>query len=206
MIDAFEITRWILQLAERDPQNRAEAAMRLYLAGSDLCTPLLKQWLADPDLRVLILPTEPNAQGGSALGLASIVVGIAVEPETFEKIRAANHFPPLADVPPDQDAREFELHFETRIELDILTTREPGGKGAISRFLEKFGEGIQQIEVYASDVNRATDILRSRFGLEPIYPAARDGAGGTRINFFLAPAPQGKKVLIEFVEVKVKKP
>jgi hypothetical protein len=204
--EAFEIIRWILGLADRDPQNRADAAMRLYLAGSDLCTPLLKQWLVDNDFRALILPTEPNALGGSALGPASIVVGIAVQPETFEKIRAANDFPPLADVPPDQDAREFELHFETHIELDILTTREPGGKGAIDRFLQKFGEGIQQIEVYISDVNRATDILRSRFGLEPIYPGARAGAGGTRINFVVAPAAQGKKVLIELVEAKTKNP
>jgi hypothetical protein len=204
--DAFDITRWIPQLADPNPQNRAEAAVRLYLAGSSLCTPLLKQWQADPDFRTLILPTKPNALGGSDLGPASIVVGIAVQPEAFEKIRAANYFPALADVPPDQDAREFELHFETRIELDILTTREPGGKGAIARFLEKFGEGIQQIEVYVGDVDRATDILRSRFGLEPIYPGARAGAGGTRINFFLAPAQHGKKVLIEFVEAKVTNP
>jgi hypothetical protein len=202
--DAVNITLWITQLADRNPQNRAEAALRLYLAGSVLCTPLLKQWLADPEFRALILPGGPNSPGRSDLGPASIVVGIAVQPETFEKIRAANNLPPLADVPPDQDAREFELHFETRIELDILTTRESGGKGAISRFLEKFGEGIQQIEVYVSDVNRATDILRSRFELEPIYPAARGGAGGTRINFFLAPAPEGKKVLIELVEAKSK--
>jgi hypothetical protein len=34
--DAFDITRWITQLADRDPQNRAEAALRLYLEGSVL--------------------------------------------------------------------------------------------------------------------------------------------------------------------------
>ncbi|MGB8523396.1 MAG: hypothetical protein WCD43_10550 [Candidatus Acidiferrales bacterium] len=202
MTDAVDITRWITQLADRNPQNKAEAALRLYLAGSSLCTPLLKQWLADPEFRALTLPGGPESPGRSDLGPASIVVGIAVQPETFEKIRAANNLPPLAEVPPDQDAKEFELHFETRIELDILTTREPGGKGAISRFLDKFGEGIQQIEIYVSDVDRATDILRSRFGLEPIYPATRAGANGTRINFFLAPVQQGKKVLIEFVESK----
>ena len=204
MTDAFDITRWITQLADRDPQNRAEAALRLYLEGSGLCTPLLKQWLADPEFRSLILPGEMKAPAGSGLGPASIVVGVAVTPETFETIRTANNSPALADVPPDQDAKEFELHFETRIELDILTTRDPGGKGAIAGFLQKFGEGIQQIEVYVSDVDRATEILRLRFGLKPIYPAARAGAGGTRINFFLAPAQQGKKVLIEFVEAKAK--
>jgi hypothetical protein len=204
--DAFDITRWITQLADRDPQNRAEAALRLYLEGSGLCTPLLKQWLADPEFRALILPGEMNASAGSDFGPASIVVGVAVRPETFETIRTANNSPSLADVPPDQDAKEFELHFETRIDLDILTTRDPGAKGAIAGFLQKFGEGIQQIEVYVSDVDRATEILRLRFGLKPIYPAARAGAAGTRINFFLAPAQHGKKVLIEFVEAKTKNP
>jgi hypothetical protein len=202
--DAVDITRWITQLADRNPQNRAEAALKLYLAGSELCTPLLKQWLADPEFRALILPGGPDSLGRSDLGPASIVVGIAVQPETFQKIRAANNLPPLADAAPNQDAEEFELHFETRIELDILTTREPGGRGAISRFLEKFGEGIQQIEVYVSDVDLATDLLRSRFGLEPIYPATRAGANGTRMNFFLARAPEGEKVLIELVEAKSK--
>ncbi len=64
----------------------------------------------------------------------------------------------------------------------------------------KFGEGIQQIEINVTDVDRATEILRIRFALEPVYPATRAGADGTRVNFFLAPAPQGKKVLIELVE------
>jgi methylmalonyl-CoA/ethylmalonyl-CoA epimerase len=127
-------------------------------------------------------------------------VGIAVHHETFEIIRAANNSPRLADVPPDQDAQEFELHLEDSIELDILTTRAPGGGGAIARFLEKFGEGIQQVEIYIRDVDRATAILRSRFGLAPIYPATRAGADGTRVNFFLATAQDGKKVLIELVQ------
>ena len=52
----------------------------------------------------------------------------------------------LADVPPDQDALEFEIEFPTGVRLDILTTREPAGAGAIARFLQKFGEGIQQVE------------------------------------------------------------
>jgi hypothetical protein len=81
-----------------------------------------------------------------------------------------------------------------------LTTREPDGPGAIARYLQKFGEGIQQIEIYVRDVDRATEILRTRFALSPLYPATRAGADGTRVNFFLATAPDGKKVLIELVE------
>lgn len=174
--------------------------MRLYLEGSSLCTPLLKQWIADPEFRALVLPGAPDVTAWSDFQPASMVVGIAVQPETFQKIRAANNSPDLADVPPDQDAMEFELHFEDRIDLDILTTRELGGQGAIAKFLAKFGEGIQQVEIYVRDVDRATEILGSRFALNPVYPKTRAGADSTRINFFLATAPLGKKVLIELVE------
>ena len=107
-------------------------------------------------------------------------------------------------MPPDQDAQEFELHFEGGIALDILTTNAPGGGGAIARFLEKFCEGIQQVEYPVRDVDRATEILRARFGQQPIYPRTRPGTDGTRVNFFLAARPTAKKVLIELVEVPPK--
>ncbi len=99
---------------------------------------------------------------------------------------------------------EFELHFSQQVQLDILTTREPGGKGAIARYLQKFGEGIQQVELLAQNVDTATEILRSHFGVQPIYPATRTGADGTRVNFFLVSlpdkAPEQGKILIELVE------
>jgi hypothetical protein len=178
--------------------------MRLYMEGSSLCTPLLKQWIADPEFRELSLPAALAPPGAADSAPPSTVVGIAVAPETFQNIRQANNFPPLADVPPEQDALEFELRFEDHIDLDILTTRAPGGPGAIAKFLSKLGEGIQQIEIYVRNVDRATEILRSRFDLNPVYPQTRAGAGGTRINFFLAPLPTGNKVLIELVEATAK--
>jgi hypothetical protein len=125
-------------------------------------------------------------------------------PETFDKIRAGNGSTPVADAPADQDVIEFELElvqdFTAPVRLDILTTRAPGGGGAIARFLEKFGEGIQQIELDVAEVDRATEILRTRFHLDPIYPATRLGADGTRVNFFLVPTADNKKVLVELVE------
>ena len=51
-----------------------------------------------------------------------------------------------------------------------------------------------------TDVDRATEILRARFKLDPIYPATRSGASGTRVNFFLVTTSNGKKVLVELVE------
>jgi len=132
--------------------------------------------------------------------VARVTVGIAVLPDTFAKIRVANGSPPLADVPPDQDALEFEFHFDGIIALDVLTTKAPGAGGAIDRFLNKFGEGIQQVEFEVNDVDRASDILYTRFNVEPIYPATRPGANCTRVNFFLVPGENGKKVLVELVE------
>ena len=202
MTDTSQIAGWIRQLADPDPRKRLDSAMRLYMEGGHLCTPLLKKWIADPEFRALVLPHSLNSSGATDSSRASTVVGIAVEPQTFQKIREANNFPVLADVPPDQDAIEFELHFEDHLDLDILTTRERAGPGAIAKYLAKFGEGIQQIEIYVRDVDRATQILRSRFDLNPVYPKTRAGAGGTRINFFLASGPEGNKVLIELVEAK----
>ena len=215
MTDAAGIAQWIQDLAGSDVRRKSESGMRLYLAGVNLSTPLLTRWVSDPEFRELTLPD--NSEKSSTVGAdlrpapanvklhtrltaSSIVVGIAVQPETFQKIRAANDSPRLAQVPADQDAQEFELHLDASIAFDILTTREPGGPGAIARFLQKFGEGIQQIEIYVRDVDRATEILRSRFALAPLYPATRAGADGTRVNFFLVTGPDAKKVLIELVE------
>ena len=162
------------------------------------------EWQKDEEFRVLLVREQFVRPHGRKVSFPRLTVGIAVLPETFEKIRAANGFPPLADVPPDQDALEFELEFTGRFipppRLDILTTKAPGGGGAIARFLEKFGEGIQQVEIDVTDVDRATEILRTRFQIEPIYPATRPGANGTRVNFFLVTAWNGKKVLVELVE------
>jgi len=215
MTDAAGIARWIQDLAGSDERAKIESAMRLYFAGIGLCTPLLSLWVSDPEFRELTLPGPSFVGAGlrpaptvedsleplhSGFPPSSIIVGIAVHPDTFQKIRAANDSPRLADVPPDQDALEFELHLDASIEFDILTTRQPGGSGAISRYLQKFGEGIQQIEIYVRDVDRATEILRTRFALPPLYRATRAGADGTRVNFFLATTPDAKKVLIELVE------
>jgi hypothetical protein len=200
MTDAAGIAQWIQDLAGSDARLKAESGMRLYLAGVSLCTPLLTRWVSDPEFRELTLPGKPAGATHAHFGPSAIVVGIAVQPDTFQKIRAANGSPRLAQVPADQDAQEFELHLDASIEFDILTTRDSGGPGAISRFLQKFGEGIQQIEIYVRDVDRATQILSTRFALAPLYPATRPGADGTRVNFFLATGPDAKKVLIELVE------
>jgi hypothetical protein len=151
-------------------------------------------WWEDAELSELLLSPKPI-----------VTVGVAVRRESFTRIRAANGQPALADVPAEQDAEEFELHFADGVELDVLTSRETAGQGAIARFLAKFGEGVQQVEFRCVDVDRAMAILRERFRVTPIYPEARGGANGSRVNFILLPVPGGAgenaKVLIELYEL-----
>lgn len=180
----------IAPLSDAAESARRDAATAIFDAGTQLIAPILRQWQAHSELAACI----------SSAGQPQITVGIAVKPERFDAIRVANGTPPLADVPPDQDAKEFELAFPNGVRLDVLTSRAPLEAGAIARYLAKFGEGIQQIEVNVTDVDRATQLLRNRFGVQPIYPSTRTGANHTRMNFFLVAIPVGGKLLIELVE------
>lgn len=179
----------IEELCSRNESSRQCAARELFRLGRVAADRAVYQWWSDPEFSSLF-GADPE-----------VTVGVAVHPDRFDQIRAANHSPRLADVPPDQDAREFELHFPGRVHLDILSTREPGGSGAIARFLEKFGEGVQQVEFRCSDVDRATQILKQKFAVQPVYPATRAGADNTRVNFFLVSSTDGLKVLIELYEL-----
>jgi hypothetical protein len=183
------LSAFIAALSSPDAAARTEAAAALYRAGGALAEPEAARWRGNAELAALLGGNTPH-----------ITVGVAVAPETFARIRAANGAPRLAEVPPEQDAAEFELHFPQNVALDILTTRDPAGSGAIARYLAKLGEGIQQVEYRVTSVERATQLLKEKFGVAPVYPQTRPGADGTRVNFFLAPAPGGSKVLIEFYQ------
>ena len=180
----------IAGLASTDPSERSAAAEAIYREGRASATAAVSAWWTDAELSGLLLGPSPV-----------VTVGLAVERTTFGRIRVANGTPRLAEVPAEQDAEEFELDFPDGVLLDVLTTREPGGSGAIARYLAKFGEGVQQVELRCENVDRATEILKEKFGVRPVYPATRPGADGTRVNFFLVPTPAGGKVLIELYEV-----
>jgi tellurite resistance protein TerC len=200
----------IADISDPEAATRLSAAAMLFNIGRAQSHDAIKRWKGDEEFAALLNVGASPVSGESLVGMHE-TVGIAVRTETFSRIRAANGMPRLAEVPPDQDAEEFELHFSVpqrpgknaardEIRLDILTTKEPDAGGAIAKFLAKFGEGIQQVEYQVSDVDRATQILYERLGVTAIYPATRAGADGTRVNFFLMPAPLGKKILIELVE------
>lgn len=185
---------WIRQLSSADSATRQAAAVEIFRRGRELALAAIEPWLADETLKQLFVM-------GSA-HFPEATVGVAVEAATFEMIRKACGSPRLAEVPLDQDVQEFELEFPAGVRLDILTPREREGSGALARHLRKFGESIQQVELLVKNVDRATQLVESHFQAAPVYSQTRSGANGTRINFFLLPAPHGNKVLIELVEAE----
>jgi len=196
----------ISDLAGHDPIAIPGAAALLFGVGRGLGNMAVQPWLTDSEFSKVLVHEIAQVENPETTDMDKLraTVGIAVFPNKFDRIRKAAGYPPLAVVPPDQDAIEFELHLipdvGPDIRLDILTTKQVGGEGAIAKFLAKFGEGIQQVEYEVTDVDRATKILADRFGVKAIYPATRPGADGTRVNFFLVPSEAGKKILIELVE------
>jgi hypothetical protein len=205
MPEGRDLAEWISQLGDSDPEERRAAAAQLHSAGATLFLSAAREWFKDAEFCELVRPFFADTGGEPNPGNILFSIGIAVQPQNFERIRAANGSPRLADVPPDQDAMEFEFRWDEHEEFDILTTRDLGGSGTIARYLKKFGEGIQQIEVNVTGVDRATEILRTRFNLKPVYPQTHTGANGTRVNFFLTSTIEGRRVLIELVEPASKK-
>jgi hypothetical protein len=181
--------RAIEGMSSPDSETRAVSATEIYKTGRALADHADYPWWGDEELAALLNGNEPK-----------VTIGLAVTRERFEQIHEAAGLPRLSEVPPDQDALEFELHFPGGLSMDVLTTKDPAGGGAIAKFLEKFGEGIQQIEYLCTNVDRATQILKTKFNVQAVYPDTRQGADGTRVNFFLVPAPDGGKVLIELYE------
>jgi len=181
--------RAIAGMTSADSEVRVVSATEIYRTGRALADHAVFPWWDDEELYKLLEGNNPH-----------LTVGLAVQPDRFEKIREASGSPRLAEIPADQDAREFEIHLPGGLSMDILTSRDAAGSGAIAKFLQKFGEGIQQIEYRCANVDRATEILRDKFGIAPVFPATRTGADGTRINFFLVSAPSANKVLIELYE------
>ena len=196
MADTGEIATLIRRLCDADPEkSRHGRDGNLRAVAPKWFGPACMDWLCISSVRDLCAFACCRAT------LEDARLGIAVESDDFrEHTRRERIAAPCRCASGSGRPGIRAWSFRAACGLDILTTRDPGGTGAIARYLQKFGEGIQQIEINVTDVDRATEILRSRFALEPIYPATRAGADGTRVNFFLAPAPEGKKVLIELVE------
>jgi hypothetical protein len=196
--ESTEIAQLIEQLGGADEPHRLAAAANLFTLGANMAWPLAVAWMADTELAALFVTERYD---DPPVIQPETTVGVAVSPGNFMRIRGAHGDPAEAGVPPDQDAREFELHPAPSVRLDILTSRNPAGTGALARFLQRNGEGIQQVEFQVRDAARVQELLHGKFQLTPIYPYVRPGANGTIVNFFLLPVVNGEKVLVEFFEV-----
>jgi methylmalonyl-CoA/ethylmalonyl-CoA epimerase len=79
--------------------------------------------------------------------------------------------------------------------IQLLAPLTP--ESTIAKFLERNGQGMQQIAFRVDDVEHVADVLRSR-GLRLLYDAPRRGTSDSRVNF-IHPKDAGG-VLVELVE------
>ena len=112
-----------------------------------------------------------------ALKLYRDILGLEVaKTEDFQGMKIA--FIPIGDT-------EFEL----------LQPTDPNG--ALAKFLEKRGEGIQHIALRVDDVEKSLEELKGK-GLRVIDEKPRPGAGGASIAFFHPKSTGG--VLLEICQ------
>jgi methylmalonyl-CoA/ethylmalonyl-CoA epimerase len=72
-----------------------------------------------------------------------------------------------------------------------------GPDTTIAKFIDKNGEGLQQIAYRVTDINQAMTLI-SKAGLRLIYPEPRKGTSNSKINF-IHPKDAGG-ILVELVE------
>src|ERR1051325_5424093 len=110
---------WIAGLSSSDARARADSASAIYATGRGRADQALQHWRQEEEFARLV-GRDPK-----------VTVGLAVRPETFAEIREANGSPRLADVPAEQDASEFELHFAGDVSLAVLTPRPQIGRAHV---------------------------------------------------------------------------
>ena len=116
---------------------------------------------------------------GPALKFYEDILGMkSVGSETVEEQKATTVFMPIGDS-----------------ELELLESTSP--EGAIAKFIEKRGEGIQHICFQVENIEDALRELKEK-GVKLIDETPRRGAGGAKIAFLHPKSTYG--VLIEISE------
>ena len=82
-------------------------------------------------------------------------------------------------------------------ESEIEVLESTGPEGAVARFIENRGEGVQHIALRVDNIDAALDELKGR-GIQVIDKTPRNGAGGSKIAFIHPKSTHG--VLLELVE------
>ncbi len=80
-------------------------------------------------------------------------------------------------------------------EVELLESTSPDG--AIAKFIEKKGEGIQHVAFRVENIDQALEELKQK-GIRLIDQTPRKGAGGARIAFLHPKSTSG--VLVELCE------
>lgn len=108
-----------------------------------------------------------------------------------------------------QQGLKLESHIEEVPAMKVRVAKLPlggstleliqplAGEEAVTRFLEKKGEGIHHICMETDNVITLTKELMDK-GYKPVYPEPRTGAGGHKVNFLSPKDTFG--VLIEILE------
>lgn len=186
----MNVKEYLNRLASAVAHERYDALNQFYTKALPLAE-AAKENLSTIGLRQLIL--------------GPVTIGLAVWPWRFDKIRESWNSPGLAAVPAEHHAREFFL-CRDEANVDILTA---DGSGPLLHFLNKNGEGLQQVEFTVRNVSRATEYLAIA-GLKPLYNEPRPGAENTTVNFVLLPSSPhllttersepAVKILVELVQ------
>ena len=87
---------------------------------------------------------------------------------------------------------------EENAKIQLLAPLRPDS--AIGKFLDRNGQGIQQLAYRVKDLDKVSQVLRAR-GMRLLYPEAKRGTAGSRINFVHPKDARG--VLLELVEPAV---
>ncbi|GAA5113173.1 methylmalonyl-CoA epimerase [Haloechinothrix salitolerans] len=98
----------------------------------------------------------------------------------------------------EQGVREAMLHApgdEDGTAIQLLAPLTP--ESTIGKFLDRSGPGLQQLAYRVADIDAAAKTLRDN-GLRLLYPEAKQGTAGSRVNF-VHPKDAGG-VLVELVE------
>ncbi len=179
-------------LAHASFEKRAFAATQLH-------------WMAEKRADS-VLETYKVVSGLRELLYKPATCGVCVEPATFKKIQQAWGVPDqLIHKVESQNALEFELHLSGGVHLDILTVIDRKKESALTSFLDRNGEGVQQVEIFTSDTAKVTELIQKNskaLGGKLAYAEPIVGASGTPVNFHITKA-QGSNVLLEFVQGNV---
>jgi len=148
--DEGSVLRAIAGMISAESEGAASRpATEIYRTGRALADHAAYPWWADEELYKLLEGNNPH-----------VTVGLAVQPDRFgensrsQRLAAARGNSHRIRMP-----RNLKYTCRRTFDGCFGPPRDAAGSGAIAKYLQKFGEGIQQVEYRCANVDRATEIL-----------------------------------------------